>query len=130
MDTIEAAGHAGRGRRRHSAEFKAQLVQACRQPGVSIASVALSHGVNANLLRRWLMQRSTAPAVAAPSPMPTVVGAMPGGAGQFLPVKLEDGRATAADIRIELRRGPTSVSVNWPLQQAGACAAWLREWLR
>jgi transposase-like protein len=33
----------GRKRRRHSAEFKAKVVAACRQPGVSMAAVALAH---------------------------------------------------------------------------------------
>lgn len=32
--------------------FKAQVVQKCLQPGVSMASVALRHGINANLARK------------------------------------------------------------------------------
>jgi transposase len=44
-------------RRRHSQTFKAEAVAACRQPGVSIAAVALRYQLNANLLRRWLMQQ-------------------------------------------------------------------------
>ena len=52
MDGV--AGEGGRRRRTHSAEFKARVMQACGHPGVSIASVALSHGLNANLVRRWL----------------------------------------------------------------------------
>ena len=34
------------------------------------------------------------------------------------------------DIRIELRRGATTVSIIWPGQAVGECGAWLREWLR
>lgn len=34
--------------------FKAQIVQECLQPGVSMASVARRHGVNANLVRKWI----------------------------------------------------------------------------
>jgi transposase-like protein len=43
-------------RQRHSypKPFKAQVVQECLQPGVSIASVALSHGINANVVRKWI----------------------------------------------------------------------------
>jgi transposase len=37
---------------------------------------------------------------------------------------------TAADIRIELKRGVTTVVVNWPASAAEGCAAWLRELLR
>ena len=33
---------------------KRRLVEACLQPGVSLAGVALRHGVNANLLRKWV----------------------------------------------------------------------------
>lgn len=40
-------------RRRHSAEFKAAVLAACTHPGASVASVALAHGVNANLVHRW-----------------------------------------------------------------------------
>src|SRR5260364_303488 len=35
-------------------QAKSRLVEACLQPGVSIASLALSHGVNANLLHKWM----------------------------------------------------------------------------
>src|SRR4029453_6966754 len=37
-------------------EFKAHVVAACMQPGVSIAAVAMANGVNANLARRWVDQ--------------------------------------------------------------------------
>ena len=132
MDTIDGGGRPGRGRRRHSDEFKAQAVQACRQAGVSIASVALSHGLNANLLRRWLIQRSAASSsLSAPAPVTAATGGSPsGGEGKFLPVTLAAGHPPTTDIRIELRRGSTTVSVSWPLQEASACATWLREWLR
>ena len=46
---------ARRRRRKHSAEFKAKVVAACRKPGISMAAVALAHGLNANLLRRWVV---------------------------------------------------------------------------
>jgi transposase len=47
--------HPIRRRRHHASEFKQRLVALC-QPGVSISGVALAHGVNANLLRRWINQ--------------------------------------------------------------------------
>ncbi|WP_154618432.1 transposase, partial [Pseudomonas syringae] len=34
--------------------FKAQVVQECLQPGVSVSSVAITHGINANVIRKWL----------------------------------------------------------------------------
>ena len=46
------------GRRTYSADAKRTLVRLCLQPGVSVAALALSHGINANLLRRWIVRYS------------------------------------------------------------------------
>ncbi|MFZ2650856.1 MAG: transposase [Burkholderiaceae bacterium] len=40
-------------RRRHSDELKAKVLAACDEPGASIAGVALAHGLNTNLVRKW-----------------------------------------------------------------------------
>jgi transposase-like protein len=53
VDTLRIPFADGRRRRRHSAEFKADVVAACCQLGVSTASVALAYSVNPNLVRRW-----------------------------------------------------------------------------
>lgn len=42
------------GRSVYSRSGKQALIEACRIEGASIASIALSHGVNANLLHKWL----------------------------------------------------------------------------
>ncbi len=41
-------------RRRFDPQAKLELVQACLEPGVSVARMALEHAVNANLLRKWI----------------------------------------------------------------------------
>ncbi|WP_460427166.1 transposase [Azotobacter armeniacus] len=41
-------------RRSYSTAFKAQVVQECGQPGASVASVALSHGINTNVVHKWI----------------------------------------------------------------------------
>jgi len=33
--------------------LKAQILAECAVPGVSVARVAMSHGINANVLHRW-----------------------------------------------------------------------------
>jgi transposase len=120
----------GRRRRRlHSDEFKANAVASCTQPGRSMAAVAMVNGVNANLLRRWVREaelrcggdRPDAP-VATIAPPIVVTPA-------FVPMQLP-ARSVAPDIRIELRRGATSVTVTWPADVAGECAAWMRELLK
>ena len=47
------------------------------------------------------------------------------------PVAIQPVAVTArAEIRMELRRGTSAVTVMWPSEMAGDCGAWLREWLR
>ena len=117
---------AGRRRRRkHSAEFKAQLVEACQQPGVSSAAIALANGLNANMLRRWVndaeQRGSTVPVASkAPSSSP---------APAFIPLQLPAPKPPA-EIRIELQRSGIRVSVIWPTSAAEQCASWMREVLR
>jgi transposase len=106
-------------RRLYSPEFKLQVVGQCRQPGASIAAVALGHGVNTNIVHRWLREHSQ--------------GALAVQQLAFVPVSLqaqpEPSSPQQADIRIEVRRSNTTVIVNWPLQGGASCARWLREWL-
>ena len=67
MNTISDQVTPGRRRRRtHSPEFKANVVAACRAPGVSIAAVAMANGINANLARRWVLDLERRGDVGAP----------------------------------------------------------------
>ena len=140
MSTSTLGGHVntilsqivdGRRRRRmHSDEFKAHAVGACLHPGVSIAAVAMAHGVNTNLLRRWVKatERATESGTAVCA-VPARPAAPP--TNSFVPLQLPPGAASPApEIRIELRRGATAISVTWPSVAALECAAWIRELLR
>ena len=40
-------------RRHHDAELKRQVIAACAAPGASVAQVAMSYGLNANLVHKW-----------------------------------------------------------------------------
>ena len=51
------------GRRTYSVAAKRALVELCKGPGVSVAGTALAHGINANLLRRWIVKYSDAKAL-------------------------------------------------------------------
>ena len=46
--------HGRDGRCLYDPEAKRELVRICLQPGLSVAKVALEHGINANLLRKWI----------------------------------------------------------------------------
>ncbi len=133
-------------RRVHGAEFKAQVLAECQRPGASVAAVALAHGLNVNLVRKWLvgrgLKRCGLLAPRADKRLP------PGEAGtaatpqQFVPVALADAPSADAEavgavatepsagteqIDIELRRGNAHLTLRWPASQAQACAAWLRK---
>jgi transposase len=131
-------------RRRHSAELKAKVLSACNEPGASIAAVALSHGLNANLVRKWLGGRGLKrTGIPAPVAVKTSVAAAPllAADARFVPIELAVPAAARAEavrqadiaaavlepIHIELRRGPLHLSVRWPSSTVEDCTAWLRE---
>ena len=131
MDTSENGRTRGRRRRTHSAEFKAQLVAACRQPGVSMAAVALEHRLNANLLRRWVVEEERAREAGLIATGNGSQALSTGVNAAFVPMEVTSPAvATSQAIIIELRRGATLVKVSWPAEAASACGSWLRELLR
>ncbi len=121
-----------RTRQHYSREFKSQVIKEARHPHVSIASVALSHGLNANLLRRWI-QDADPNYVGKRQQGSTYVndtvssGTLPA----FLPVNFPSAQPTPKSagqcIEIEVQKGSTTVKVKWPLQASHSCLAWLRE---
>jgi transposase len=61
------------GRRQYRPEAKQAIVEQCRRPGVSIAAVALANGLNANVVRRWLVEPRASSAMRAPADLVPVV---------------------------------------------------------
>jgi transposase len=117
-----------RRRRYHPEEFKQAVIEACSEPGASVAGIALANGVNANQVRRWMRERAIEPPTRR-VPM-SVIEAAPGIAPAFVQLPLAPAESAPRDIRIEIRRGNAAIKVDWPLQASGDCAAWLRDWLR
>ena len=85
-------------RRRHGSELKAQVLAECDRPEASVAAVAQAHDLNANLVHKWRRGTEAAPAKQSAAfielPMPHV-----------------ESLAPTPDIRMELRRGQTAVSI-------------------
>ncbi len=104
-------------RRRHSGERKRQILAECAVPGASVASIALAHGLNANLVHKWRRQAARGGAASPPA--------------AFVAVSLPALEAPVAEvIELELQRSAVTVRVRWPIVAASSCAAWLREVLR
>ena len=79
------------GRRTYTAEFKRAVVRQCIESGMSLASVAMAHRINANLARRWVVRhRRTSP---SPKSKETAT---------LLPVTIE-AKSGAADVETEKR---------------------------
>jgi transposase-like protein len=109
-----------RRRRQHTPEFKQGLVAQC-QPGVSVSAIALAHGVNANLLRRWINQfRSEQSLCTNLEP------------AKLVAVQVDSSvEAQANDaIEINIQKNSTHISIRWPGHQAKACGQWLGEWIK
>ena len=107
-------------RRRYSAAMKAQVVAECDEPGASVAKVAMAHGINANVVHRWRQLAREGKA----TPVRT---------GEFIALPLvvpAEAASAPADIRVELRRGPVTMTVTWPTSAATDLAVWTRELLR
>ncbi|MEO7773362.1 MAG: transposase [Steroidobacteraceae bacterium] len=119
-----------RRRRRHTPAFKAAAIAACREPGASVAAVALERQLNANLLRTWIKKARTRSAI----PKTLAVAESPLAPVTFVPLKLEsraESTSTLAErpIRVHIRKGRSRITIEWPATAAGACASWLRELL-
>lgn len=109
-------------RRSYGDEFKAKVMAECEQPGASVAKVAMSHDINDNVVHRWRpLAREGRRPVAAPRT-------------EFVPVALTAPGSSLGgsgnDIRVDIRRGVTAITVSWPVSAAAECAAWMRDWLK
>lgn len=117
---------ARRTHRTYAPAFKAELVAACLEPGTSIAALASSHGMNANVLHRWLKEHERTgchqPIAQQPPSAPTPSPSMP----EFTPLRLPNttAEAVAAELKVELRKGPLSMTVTWPLHAVADFAQW------
>lgn len=93
--------------------FKAQVVQECLLPDASIASVALRHRINTNLVRKWI---------------PVFRDQLPSTLPAFVPLKLETSSVPVqqALANIEIAFGKKTLMVSWPTSDPDGCARFVR----
>lgn len=108
------------GRNCYDPQAKRELIEACLQPGVSVAKLALTHGVNANQLRTWITKHqrqlsaggSLLPSAAIPTP--------------FIPVvAVSAQRSSIAPVELAARL-PNGVRLEWSALPADQLAQVLR----
>jgi transposase len=73
-----------------------------------MASAALALGINANLLRRWVREAVSVTGRALEQTAPPLAAA-------FVPLRTPQPSAPTGEIRIDVRRGATKISVSWPM---------------
>jgi transposase len=100
--------------RRHSSEFKAQVVAQCLVRGASVLAVAKTNGIGDSLLYSWIAKHR-AKSISPSKPSAT----------EF--IELPVSRASDMPIHIEVRKGSLQMSIDWPSSAAVGAAVWLRE---
>jgi transposase-like protein len=64
-------------RRTYPRQFKREVIAQCLQPGTSVSAIALSHGINANVIRKWLPQGDLRVAPGTAAMLPVTIEAAP-----------------------------------------------------
>ena len=111
------------GRRQYRPEAKQAIVEQCRRPGVSIAAVALVNGLNANVVRRWLVEpRAKSSAVKATADLvPVVIRDIPKRSAPAKDVVVE-----AAAIEIDVNGARIRMNAQATAEQIAAVVSALR----
>lgn len=78
-----------RTRRTYSKQFKTEVAAQCLMPGASVSAIALNHGINPNVIRKWLSP-GPAPLSRVPVLLPVTIepDAPPAQATQTQPIEL------------------------------------------
>ena len=123
VDTKKGASRAGSahgvrvnrtGRRSYTPEYKLDVVRQCSEPGVLVAAIALTHRINANLVRRWIVRHRRAR-----------IDSVPKARASLLPVTIDATTAlleTRVDNQVDAattkRRRPDAASIEIELYGA------------
>jgi len=130
-------------RRTYSPQFKAELVAQCLEGHTSLTALAVDHGMNPNVLHRWVTEHARYGKHSLQSVQPTPddqtiditpanwVALKPAQAPKANNAKAatSSSRSTGSDTMVELElsaRGLT-MKVSWPTRDYQAFARWTRE---
>jgi transposase-like protein len=105
----EAQAWRRRPRRHLPIEQKFAIVAECSVPGATLSSVALKHGLNANMVRKWVVRHRAGTLAVGSVPRPPMIQVVLPAATQARPV---DGEALPREVRVEIEtpRGVMRVS--------------------
>ena len=128
MERTEHRRTPRRVRRCHSSEFKARVVAECAVRGASVAGVSLAHGVNANLVRKWIIKQRRALAPTGTTPLLPVRITTEEVATIALP-KRNGGVRRSEALEVELAGARIRVGVDFDADLLGAVLGVVRDTL-
>ncbi|WP_320203958.1 IS66-like element accessory protein TnpA [Agrobacterium rosae] len=106
-------------RRRYDPAWKQRLVEACSEPGVSVSRLALQHGVNANLVRKWIKNARHVSVSSTSAFVPVQITAVSGkfdiempNAGNEEPARRAHGTRSPSKVSASLPNG-VMLSLEW-----------------
>lgn len=110
-------GFIKRKRRTYSDDFKRELIQKCRHPHTSIASVALEHGINTNLLNRWVKNASIESDITNVEPV-----------SNFIAIPINHS-TPSKDITFKIQnpKSDQTLQLTWPMTEMASLAQLIRE---
>jgi len=92
-------GRKSNGRSIYHRDAKRELVRRCLQPGVSLAGIAVAHGINPNLLRKWVQRQAGRTRSTMRAPKLLAVTALPSPASEVVAMPVA---AALGDWQLEL----------------------------
>ena len=104
------------GRRWYTAQFKREVVAQCLRPGASVSRISIEHGLNTNLVRKWVAREQRES----------------GAQGALLPVTIDQASVASppaeagASIEIRVGRAVIVIDVGAPVTQIEAIVRALR----
>ncbi len=102
------------GRCRYDPLAKQVLVHECLKPGVSVARIAMQHGVNANLLRTWIAKsrEQSLPGTARALPRAEVASCTPAFVAVQVAAPVAPAAAALPALRLQVRL-PNGVAIDF-----------------
>lgn len=137
----------GRRRRIYSAQFKAEMVAECLHGDVSLASLAVDHGMNPNVLHRWVAEHRRYGKHALGDDGALTGQAVDRAPANWIPLKgapVADNREagtvslvapacacaqTNETVELKVAARGLTLTVRWPVREHAALAHWTRELL-
>lgn len=112
-NTLPVIPSTKRQRRRHSPEFRAEVVTACSELGASVAAVAQRYQLNANLVHKWRKAaRHNEPPCAE--------------SAGFVALPLNTPAVTTATDHERVTFVVNQITIQWPLRHIQQAVPWLK----